>query len=58
MFEMISKYGNVVMFVETERKRDELISLGYTERDKKPTRAKSSKEKKEKNNEKENSDRT
>lgn len=58
MFEMISKYGNVVMFVETERKRDELISLGYTERVKKPTRAKSSKEKKEKNNEKENSDRT
>ena len=56
MFEMISKYGNVVMFVETERKRDELISLGYRERVKKPAKAKTSKEKKETKNEKENTD--
>lgn len=56
MFKMISKSGAAIRYTNSFRKREQLLKLGYTEEKAKTPQKKNVK--KEKNNEKENSDRT
>ena len=56
MFKMVSQSGAAIRYTNSFRKREQLLKLGYTEEKAKTPRKKNVK--KEKNNEKENSDRT
>ncbi len=58
MFKMVSRSGAAIRYTNSFRKREELLRLGYTEEKKKAKTPRKKNEKKEKINEKENTDRT